>query len=66
MAEVIVGLTTLSLGDVDHFFSIEPGVQEGPVGTLHPKAPLKFNKGEVVVDSSLPLQPASQESRVNK
>ena len=50
VAEVIGGLTTFSLGDVEHFFSIEPGVQEGPVGTLHPKAPMKFNKGEVVVN----------------
>ena len=29
-----------------------PGVQEGPVGTLHPKASLKPKTGEVVVGSS--------------
>ena len=30
----------------------EPGVQEGLVGTLHPKASLKPKTGEVVVGSS--------------
>ena len=30
----------------------EPGVEEGPVGTLHPKASLKPKTGEVVVGSS--------------
>ena len=34
------------------FSSTMGGVQEGPVGTLHPKASLKPNTGEVVVGSS--------------
>ena len=34
---------------------VNPRVQEGPAGTLHPKTSQKPNPGEVVVVSSLPL-----------
>ena len=33
---------------------IEPGVQEGPVGNLHPQTPLKPNTGEVVAVPGCP------------
>ena len=54
--EVDGSLGLLSPGvDSSHFFSCEPWVQEGPTGTLHPKASLKPNPEEVVVGSSPPL-----------
>ena len=58
--EVVNEETTGNLGllspgaDLDSFFSFEPGVQKGQK-TLHLKAFLKPNTGEVMVGSSLPL-----------